>query len=196
MREGQLLPPFDGGAGVSHTSNRQRDRNVKKSNRSAAKRPQLYRNQQSRNNYSRNGSKNEIDNNKLDTNLMRNLIKSRKNENDDPTPRELEEMLDDVKDRELERNEKKAGLKEELKKTVGNTKVKTYGNLTVDQKGCDSIRIMSLNVNSLSLWRANNPKVDRIKHVARTHGIDVLGLQETNTNFAILKHSNRRGHYS
>jgi endonuclease/exonuclease/phosphatase family metal-dependent hydrolase len=190
MKSRQLPPPFGGGAEVSHSLHRQRDLKVKKSKRSSAKRPQLYRNQRTRNNNSRNGSRNEIDTKKLNTSLMRTLINSRKNENDDPSPRELEDLLDDAKARELERNERRAGLGEELKKTVGNTKVTTYGNLRVDKKDCDAIRIMSLNINSLSLWKANNPKVDRLKHVARTYGIDVLGLQETNTNFALLKPSN------
>ncbi len=124
---------------------------------------------------------------------MRQLIADRTRQRDDPSNRELEELLEEHRSGRPEQQQQTLRSEQSTTTSQGGTvsdnKVPVYGPLRVSRKGHETIRVMSMNVNGLSLWLHNSTKIERLKHVLRDYGIDVLGLQETNTNFRGLKPS-------
>ena len=179
---------------IQERQRNQQPRRSTSNQKKSARRVQQYRFSNTRNNVNLRGrysSEQNNTSNQLDTDTMRQLIANRQRRCDDPSAKELNGMLDDYRHKEREKQDRTSSSEElsPLGQTVENTIVPSYGNLRVEEKGSDVVRIMSLNINGLSLWKHNNPKVDRLKHVLRTYGVDVLGLQETNTNFHHLKSS-------
>jgi hypothetical protein len=150
--------------------------NNNKGKRSAAHRPQIYRN--AKLNY----------NESLNADEVRDILERRKSKRDDISVKELDQLLSDYGEEKACPDLPQSEVLPEPR-SVENTKVPIYGNLRVDVKDSDAIRVMSLNINGIHLWKHNNLKADRLKHVMKTYGIDVLGLQETNTNFAAMKAS-------
>lgn len=165
----------------------QRTNKKKKGKKNAARRPQAYRASRP-SGYSRSNTNN---NERLTSDTVREILGSRKGNRDDLSARELDELMDDanVVEPTAEKEERLARLLNLEAKTVENTKVPLYGNLRVNEKDPDAIRVMSININGIQLWKHNNIKAARLKHILKDYGVDVLGIQETNTNFAALKAS-------
>ena len=191
-------------AAVSHHSSKVSHHNqsfgTSKSNRrsrqTAARRPQQYRSFRSCNNRQgkRYGSLNSNSkNSRLSSGEIKDLLDRRRNLSDDPSTRELADL---VADHQQQQSYNKSGSNSSSTPacpppavTVRNTVVPIYGTLRVQNKDPDSIRVMSLNVNSLPVSGHNNPKVGRLKQVLKNYHIDVAGLQEHCINFAALPSS-------
>ena len=82
------------------------------------------------------------------------IIKRRRNPESLTTNKELEEIENATKD-----NQKEARVGKTQKKigqTVANTKVPLHGNFRVEVKDDDAIRVLGININSMSFWLKDN----------------------------------------
>ena len=78
-------------------------------------------------------------------------MNKKRNPQTEITNKELEEI-----DNEGEDMNKTAKLKQQqaaFKQTVANTKVPVHGNLRVEEKDEEAIRVLGLNINSLLFWQ-------------------------------------------
>ena len=62
-----------------------------------------------------------------------------------------------------------------------------YGTLKPHEKPDDSVRLMSINVNCLSLWRKCNYKVKRLKWAILKYQLDSVGMQLVCVNWKSYK---------
>ena len=69
-------------------------------------------------------------------------------------------------------------MQEKIRQTVANTKVPVYKNLRVEVKDHEVIRVLGVNIKSVSFWLKNNYKVEWLKFILEKYRIDITGLQE------------------
>ena len=115
------------------------------------------------------------------------MINSRQRKYEEPSRREVEEMIqdsDDEADEEDEREEER-----EYIQSVAEDKLPIYGNLQLRDKPEDVLRFFSCNINGLSFWLSNNPKAKLLKYMLTKYQVDALGLQETCINWSQFKNS-------
>ena len=62
------------------------------------------------------------------------------------------------------------------------TIVPIHGNWKVEAKYDEAIRLLSVNVNSMSYCLNKNHRAERLKYVYDQYGIDAVGLQEVCNN--------------
>ena len=74
-------------------------------------------------------------------------------------------------------------MEEEYKKEIEEYKVPLYGTLSPIVKADESVRFMSINVNSLSMWKRFNYKAERLKWSLKNYQVDSMGLQEVCVNW-------------
>lgn len=100
---------------------------------------------------------------------MRSLLDRRKR-GDELTIREIDELLESHREAKSGQ-EQESGCRVKQAtgevKTVEGTVVQRYGTLDIHKKDQDVVRVMSHNINTLSIWKANNVKVEKLKHVLR-----------------------------
>ena len=111
----------------------------------------------------------------------------RKTPESEITNKELEEITNASEDQQT-------AAKGERKKivyqtTVANTKVPIHGNLRVEDKDDEALRVLGVNINSMSFWLRDNYKADRLKFIFEKYGIDAAGLQEVCINWSEFKAS-------
>ena len=53
-----------------------------------------------------------------------------------------------------------------------------HGNLRVEVKDDEAIRVLGVNINIISFWLKDNYKVERLKFIFKKYGVDIAGLQE------------------
>ena len=96
-----------------------------------------------------------------------------------PEYQHIRSRLDDVyESQQLDSGDKT------VSQTVALTKVPLYGNLQTSQKQNDSIRLLSANINSVSYWRSENVKVQRLRYIIGQYLLDCIGCQEVCINWA------------
>ena len=113
---------------------------------------------------------------------VKQMMESRAKPNEEVSLREYEEEMEDVP--ELLRKARIAGAvaKDAYKKKLKKWKVPLYGNLKTNVKREDSIRVMSVNPNGLSMTKRGNCKVDRLRQVMHRYQLDAVGIQEVHLN--------------
>jgi len=126
-------------------------------------------------------------NNKLSFEDTLNIMNRRKTPESEITNKELEEITNASEDQQT-------AAKGERKKivyqtTVANTKVPIHGNLRVEDKDDEALRVLGVNINSMSFWLRDNYKADRLKFIFEKYGIDAAGLQEVCINWSEFKAS-------
>ena len=77
-------------------------------------------------------------------------MNKRRNHQTEITNKELEEIEEEVVD--LKRNTDLEKEQAAYKQTVTNTKVPLHGNLRVEETEEEVVRVLELNINSLSFW--------------------------------------------
>ena len=122
---------------------------------------------------------------------IQEIMEARSRPNEEVSFREYEEEMEDQL-RYLSK-EQKAGLiaEEEYAKKLKRLKVPIYGNLRINSKANDSIRLMSLNINGLSMSKRGNSKAERLKLLISKYQLDAVGIQEVCVNWDEYKSSNR-----
>ena len=117
------------------------------------------------------------------------LMNRRKQKDEDITAQDPEE-LEDIEGIGDEADPTEATqLQEDYTQRVSNTKVPLHGNLHVERKHDEAVRLCSLNINSLSFWLRNNYKAEHLKHVLQQYGVDSIGIQEVCINWSAFKSS-------
>ena len=58
-------------------------------------------------------------------------------------------------------------------------------------KASDSIRVMSVNINGMSMTKRGNCKADRLRQLMSQYQLDAVGIQEVHVNWGNYKTSNR-----
>ena len=122
---------------------------------------------------------------------MRDILERRQRSTDDVLPQEVDEYMEE---KELVA-ELEAAAKEykEFQKSVAATNVPLWGDIDVNAKRDDVIRLLSGNLNGLAAWNHNNHKADRLRFLMTKLGLDVVGLQEVCVNWSALKPSHNIG---
>ena len=126
-------------------------------------------------------------NSKLSYEESMDLIGKRRNNTDDITEKELEE-LEAIQEEEEEAKTREKDTKA-FRESVAQTKVPIYGNLRVQEKPDNAIRFFGHNINSMSFWLNYNYKAERLKYIFEQYGIDTMGLQEVCINWSKFKSS-------
>ena len=62
------------------------------------------------------------------------------------------------------------------KQTVTNSKVPLYGNLRVEEKDKEAVKVLGLNINSLSFCEKENYKAEQLKFTFERYGVDTVRL--------------------
>ena len=75
------------------------------------------------------------------------------------------------------------------KQTLTKMKVPLYGNLRVEGKEEEVVRVLGLNINSLSFWQKENYRAERLKFIFEKYGVNSVGLQEVCINWSDFKAS-------
>ena len=70
-----------------------------------------------------------------------------------------------------------------------NTKAPLHGNLRVEEKHEEAVRVLGLNINSLKFWQKENHKAERLKFIFEKYGVDTTGLQDVCINWSNFKAS-------
>ena len=65
-----------------------------------------------------------------------------------------------------------------------------FGDLKPCKKADDIVRLMSININCLSMWKQYNDKAKRLRWVMYKYKVDSMGLQEVGVNWESFKTSN------
>ena len=63
-------------------------------------------------------------------------------------------------------------------------KVPLYGNLRVELKNEDAIRVLGININSMSFWPKDNYKAEWLKFTFEKYGVNIAGLQDVCINWS------------
>ena len=129
---------------------------------------------------------------KLKYDEVKRMMESRSKPNEEVSLREYEEEMEDMP-AELLRKAQTAGVKAEeaYKKKLEKWKVPLYGTLKTNVKREDSIRVMSVNPNGLTMSKRGNSKADRLRQVMHKYQLDAVGIQEVHVNWDEYKSSNR-----
>ena len=114
---------------------------------------------------------------------------SRERTHKDPDFKEVEEMLEDYRGWK-----KYKAARIAVKQHVSdhkNQKVKLHGTLRPRARDppSNSVHCMSLNPNSMRMWKHNNHKASRLKSVMCSYQLDAIGLQEVCIDWANYKSS-------
>ena len=64
-----------------------------------------------------------------------------------------------------------------------------HGNLGVEVKDDEAIRVLGVNINSMPFWIKDNYKVERLKFIFEKYGVDIAGLEEVCINWSGFKAS-------
>ena len=88
---------------------------------------------------------------------------------------------------------KVAGLiaKKEYENKLKKMKVPIYGNLRMRGKATNCIRMMSVNINGMSMTKRGNNKADRLQQLISQYQLDAVGIQEACVNWGKYKAFNR-----
>ena len=62
-----------------------------------------------------------------------------------------------------------------------------HGNLRVEEKDEEAIRVLDLNINTLSFWKKDNYKAEWLKFILKIYGVDTAGLEEVCINWCGFK---------
>ena len=109
------------------------------------------------------------------------MMESRKRPKDEMGFGEFEEyMATEASEEDLEEAAKK---EEEYKREIAKAKVPIYGTLHPTMKADDSVGLMSVNVNCLSMWKRLNYKAERLRWSLKNYQVDAMGLQEVCVNW-------------
>jgi len=109
------------------------------------------------------------------------MMESRKRPKEEMGFGEFEEyMATEASEEDLEEAAKK---EEEYKREIAKAKVPIYGTLHPTMKADDSVRLMSVNVNCLSMWKRLNYKAERLRWSLKNYQVDAMGLQEVCVNW-------------
>ena len=114
-------------------------------------------------------------------NETKRMMESRERPNEEFNYGEFEEyMATEADSEDIQEAEKE---EEEYKKEIEEYKVPLYGTLSPIVKADESVRFMSINVNSLSMWKRFNYKAERLKWSLKNYQVDSMGLQEVCVNW-------------
>ena len=105
--------------------------------------------------------------------------------------REYKEEME-VQERSLSKA-KVAGLiaEKEYENKLKKMKVPIYGNLRMHGKATKSVRMMSVNINGMSMTKHGNSKADRLQQLISQYQLDAVGIQDVCVNWGKYKTSNR-----
>lgn len=122
---------------------------------------------------------------------MKNIMESRSRPNEEVSFRECEEEMEEQEHALLKA--KVAGIiaKKEYEKKLKKLKVPIYGNLRMHGKTTDCIRLISVNINGISMTKRGNCKADRLRQLMSQYQLDAVGIQEVHVNWGNYKTSNR-----
>ena len=96
------------------------------------------------------------------------------------TNNELEEIEEESVN--LRRNTDLEKEQAVYKQTVIDTNIPLHGNLRVEEKDEEAVRVLGSNINSLSFCQKENYKAERLKFILEKYGVDTMGLQEVYIN--------------
>ena len=173
-----------------------RPKNLKKQ-KASDRRAHFYRVAKSRSSQAKSldgfgqGDRDKSSSNVISSEEMRDILERRQRSTDDVLPQEVDEYMEE---KELVA-ELEAAAKEykEFQKSVAATNVPLWGDIDVNAKRDDVIRLLSGNLNGLAAWNHNNHKADRLRFLMTKLGLDVVGLQEVCVNWSALKPSHNIG---
>ena len=89
---------------------------------------------------------------------------------------ELEEIENKGKDKKMRAKLEKQQAA--YKQMVTNMKVPLWKKLRIEKKDEESIRVLGLNIDSLSFWQKVNHKAERLKLIFERYGVNTAGLQD------------------
>jgi len=115
------------------------------------------------------------------------IMDRRENPNEEVLEREVDELVDSME--EDPKSARAFAAQETFRQSLARKKVPRYGNLDPRHKQDESVRLMSLNINGLSMSKSVNPKADRLKQIIPKYSIDMVGMQETCINWTEFKPS-------
>ena len=122
---------------------------------------------------------------------VKEIMNARSNTNEEVSFREYEEEMADQEC--FLSTAKEAGFlaEKEYANKLEKLKVPIYGNLRMHGKASDSIRMMSINVNGMSMSKRGNCKADRLRQLISQYQLDAVGIQEVCVNWGQYKTLNR-----
>ena len=103
-------------------------------------------------------------------------MERRRNSESGITNKELEEVKNATKDNPKAAQVKKS--EEKIRQTVANTKVPVHGNLRVEVKDDEVIRVPGIKINIMSFRLKDNSKAERLELIFKQYRVDIAGLQE------------------
>ena len=124
---------------------------------------------------------------------VKNIMESRSRPNEEVSFREYEEEME-ARELSLSLSKAKvAGLiaEKEYESKLKKMKVPIHGNLKMHGKASDSICVMSININGISMTKRGNCKADRLRQLISQYQLDAVGIQEVCVNWGKYKTSNR-----
>ena len=114
-------------------------------------------------------------------------MNKRKNPESEITNNKLKEIKNANEDQQ-----KSAWVEENqtaIRQTIINTKVPLHGNLRVEVEYEEVVRVLGVDVNSMSFWLKDNYKAKLLKYILEKYGVDIAGLQEVCINWSNFKSS-------
>ncbi|EJK52740.1 hypothetical protein THAOC_27956, partial [Thalassiosira oceanica] len=110
------------------------------------------------------------------------VMDRRENPNEEVLEREVDDLVESM---ETDPTSARAfAAQEKFRQTLAKKNVPRYGTLDPQHKQDESIRLMSLNINGLSMSKSVNPKANRLKQIIPKYSLDMVGMQETCINWA------------